>query len=288
MHWLLRLYPRVWRERYEEEVLAVLEEHKITTATVFDLLVGAVDANLNYNGVTEGVTSILNRLRSGIIMIFCAFTLFGVGWSMLQRLTDPTITFQNIAKLHPEFGVIFNAIFIVGCLTFLAFLIGGLPLIFVSVKRAITNKQRDVLVPFSIALSCLFMFVISTAILAAWHPQTHIYAILIGYLVLSALLLMVGTVVVSLMISRTDFQFTELKFMFIPEVVILFGMIVSVVLSTILIIMVTAHAPQLFGSQDVDSPMFITGIVLMALGTIFASVGLRRGIIKGLDQPTHA
>jgi len=33
MRWLLRLYPRAWRERYEEEMLAVLEEHKMTVAT---------------------------------------------------------------------------------------------------------------------------------------------------------------------------------------------------------------------------------------------------------------
>lgn len=40
MRWLLRLYPRIWRDRYEEEVLAVLEAHKVTPTTVFDLLVG--------------------------------------------------------------------------------------------------------------------------------------------------------------------------------------------------------------------------------------------------------
>lgn len=287
MRWLLRIYPRVWRERYEEEMLAVLEDHKVTAVTVFDLLVAALDANLNYNGFTEGVTYMVSRLRSGIVMIFSAFMLFGVGWSALQRLTDPTITFQDVAKLHPEFGVLFHAIFIVGCLAFLALLIGGVPLVFISVKRAITNKQRDVLVPFSIAVSCVVVFVVTTAVLATWHPQTHIYAYLIGYLVLLTILLLTGTVVVSQMIARTDFQLSELKFVLVPEIVILFGMVVSVALSTLLIIMITVHAPQLFNSQDVDSPMFITGIVFMALGTIFASMGLRRTMIKGLDQLTH-
>lgn len=41
---LLRLYPRAWRERYEAEMLAVLEEHDVTLATHVDLLRGAVDA----------------------------------------------------------------------------------------------------------------------------------------------------------------------------------------------------------------------------------------------------
>ncbi|HEY7415989.1 MAG TPA: hypothetical protein VH593_12400 [Ktedonobacteraceae bacterium] len=42
MHWILRFYPLQWRERYEQEMLSVLEEHHITLLTVFDLLFGAL------------------------------------------------------------------------------------------------------------------------------------------------------------------------------------------------------------------------------------------------------
>ncbi|WP_142292125.1 hypothetical protein [Bacillus sp. OV166] len=59
-------------------------------------------------------------------------------------------------------------------------------------------------------------------------------------------------------------------------------------LSTILIVRITVHAPQLFITQDVSSSMFITRIILMSLGTIFASMGLKRGTIKGIDQLTQA
>lgn len=41
---LLRLYPRVWRERYEAEMRAVLEQHDVTLATYLDLVRGAFDA----------------------------------------------------------------------------------------------------------------------------------------------------------------------------------------------------------------------------------------------------
>ncbi|KPV44112.1 hypothetical protein [Alicyclobacillus ferrooxydans] len=288
MNWLLRLYPRAWRERYEEEMLGLLEQHKVTPVTVVDLLVGALDANLNYNGIAEGVTYMADRLRTGIVMIFCAFMLFGVGWSMLQRLTDPLNQFNAIATSHPEFRVLFDADFIAGCLSFLAFLIGGLPVFFISVRRAIKHKQKNVLMPFGVALSCLVISVIATAVLADWHhiayALTHIYVFLGGYAVLLALMLTIGTVAVSLMITRTDFQLSELKFVFYPEVVILFCMGVAVVMSTILIIAITAYAPQLFNTQDVGSPMFITGLFCMALGTIFAWMGLKRGQSKGLTS----
>ncbi|WP_067929194.1 hypothetical protein [Alicyclobacillus shizuokensis] len=283
MHWLLQLYPRAWRERYEQEMLALLEEHKITPVTVLDLLIGALDAHLNYNGVTEGVTYMVNRLRTGVVMIFCAFMLFGVGWSMIQRLTDPLNQFNAVATFHPEFRVLFDADFIAGCISFLALLIGGLPVFIISLRRAIQHRQRNVLIPFAVALSCLLISILATGGLATWHPLTHIYVFLGGYVALMALMLIVGTVAVSLMIQRTDFQLSELKFVFIPEVVILFCMGVAVVMSTILIITITAYAPQLFNTQDVGSPMFITGLFCMALGTIFGTMGIRRGMVARIN-----
>lgn len=45
--WILKLYPRRWRERYQAEMLAVLEQHTISPATIFDLLLGALDAQLD-------------------------------------------------------------------------------------------------------------------------------------------------------------------------------------------------------------------------------------------------
>ena len=44
---LLRLYPPRWRDRYELEVRAVLEDHPVRLITLVDLIVGAVDARLH-------------------------------------------------------------------------------------------------------------------------------------------------------------------------------------------------------------------------------------------------
>ncbi len=195
-----------------------------------------------------------------------------------------------MATSYPEFRVLFDADFIAGCLSYLTFLIGEFPVLFISLRRAIKLMQKNVLMPFGVALSCLHISILATVVLANWHhigyAMTHIYVFLGGYFVLFAVMLIVGTVTISLMITRTEFQLSELKLFFIPEVVILFCMGVAVVMSTILIITITAYAPQLFNTQDVGSPMFITGLFSMALGTIFASMGLKRGTIKGLDQLT--
>ncbi|MBB6729956.1 hypothetical protein [Cohnella zeiphila] len=278
MHWLLRLYPRIWRERYEEEMLAMLEDHKITPATVFDLLIGAVDAHLNYRRVEGGKSETANLVRSGILMIFWAFLLFGAGGCLLQRIADPMPIFQQEASTFPAIGFVFDAIVILGCMASVSFLAGGLLLIYMSVRRGVTGKQSDILKRFGIAIVCLILF----AVTAVWGMRTPQPSLLNEFLMLFALLFIaVGTVAVSQMIARTEFILSELKWVFIPKIIISLSMIISLVLAIVFIIMIISHAPQLIFSQDMDRQMFsMTGVIFMALGTIFASLGLRRG---GID-----
>lgn len=44
--WLLRLYPRAWRERYGEEMCAMLADIPLTPASILDLVAGAIDARV--------------------------------------------------------------------------------------------------------------------------------------------------------------------------------------------------------------------------------------------------
>ena len=44
--WLVRLYPRAWRERYGAEMSAMLEEIPLTPAAIVDLVAGAIDARV--------------------------------------------------------------------------------------------------------------------------------------------------------------------------------------------------------------------------------------------------
>jgi hypothetical protein len=50
---LVRLYPRAWRDRYEEEFLALLAERPPTLGDLVDTVRGAVDAHLNPQGEVE-------------------------------------------------------------------------------------------------------------------------------------------------------------------------------------------------------------------------------------------
>jgi hypothetical protein len=61
--WLVRLYPRAWRRRYEAEMLALLEQHHVTVLTILDLLFGMVTARLDPHYGSESRLMLLSSPR---------------------------------------------------------------------------------------------------------------------------------------------------------------------------------------------------------------------------------
>jgi hypothetical protein len=91
---MLRLYPRTWRTRYEDEVGALLEQRGATLATLVDLLFGALDAHLDPAHLTLGAApgaSWSVRVRSANRIVFWAFPLFVLlyGVTILDELDGP-------------------------------------------------------------------------------------------------------------------------------------------------------------------------------------------------------
>jgi len=71
---LLRLYPKAWRQRYEAEMRALLDQDEVTIATRLDLLRGALDASLFDRGFAMGpALPALRGARLGLVP--CAFVL---------------------------------------------------------------------------------------------------------------------------------------------------------------------------------------------------------------------
>jgi hypothetical protein len=54
---LLKLYPKAWRARYEDEFIALLEQNTSTPFDPFDIILGAIDAHLRPQVSVDRVTS---------------------------------------------------------------------------------------------------------------------------------------------------------------------------------------------------------------------------------------
>jgi DNA-binding PadR family transcriptional regulator len=86
--WMLCLYPLAWRERYDQEMIALLEQHQITLWTVLDLFIGALDARLDPHYRRKRQLLPLRRLQVSwkwffsAVLVFCFSLLFwsGMGW----------------------------------------------------------------------------------------------------------------------------------------------------------------------------------------------------------------
>ena len=99
--WLLAFYPLAWRERYEEEMLALMEQHSVTFRTVIDLLCGAMDARFDpfFRSCNLTAAMVARRMRRAYSAIFWAFPLLIVGYMYFLDGLDDALYNWNRANL---------------------------------------------------------------------------------------------------------------------------------------------------------------------------------------------
>jgi len=159
---LLKLYPRAWRERYETEMVALLEEHTVTLFTLIDLLFGALDARLDPHYRTQRMLSPndrMSRIRFANSTILWVFPLFWLCWmAYLGELSDFIVNrFNPMAEITTDlFRIGFG-------ITMLAVVLSGLFISLVMTRRA--TSTYNAVVRF-IPLTC-FLFACISYFLAA-------------------------------------------------------------------------------------------------------------------------
>ena len=87
---LVRLYPRAWRERYGDELLALLEDLPVAPATVLDLLHGAATAH--WRGARAWASELRGPNRRRML------------WSLIWNLVAVAVTLAIFAVATTTFG----------------------------------------------------------------------------------------------------------------------------------------------------------------------------------------
>jgi hypothetical protein len=98
--WLVRRYPRVWRRRYEAEMLALLEQHHVTVVTLLDLLVGMVTARLDPQYGREARLMLLTSSRKATWTFLAAVG----GFVLLAQTVDGAVYQGTLLVLSVFFG----------------------------------------------------------------------------------------------------------------------------------------------------------------------------------------
>lgn len=282
---LLRLYPRSWRDRYEDEVAELLAEHRVTLWTCLDILLGALDAHLHADLLPGRLTSMAHRIRTSVIAIFCAFVLFCVAWAPLTLVRDPLPVWESAVRAHPELLTALNLLDVAGLVATLAVLVGGVPVLVAAVAWAWRARRKRQLLLFATPLLAVILLVFFAAVAiplsgarqssAPNAPLTPL-AIVLQICLTLLLLVAVGgsTAALALAVAHSEVETRLLRFALRSAAVATTALAGGLLASLTLTALIFAEAPQV----SFWPPLHAVDLLLMLAAVALASFGLSRGI----------
>ena len=310
--WLTRLYPRAWRNRYEEEFAALLEQCLNSPLDVVDILLGAVDAHLQlFSGESLNwrVMNMLNKIRTAVLIVFAAYIGFVVAGFALVGMADDSPMIA-LMKTDPVLSAAWITIQAGAAVALLAVVIGGLPLAVTVIRRALTDPHSGLgllLVPV-FAFLALVLYggliwavgsgriqlpgVVPVVQPGAFPPGNRL--LLAGWMATFVLGALASTFAVWKVVSRTDIEqetFQAMKrnltvkiynFTFWPAVVTTSAMLIMLAATLTWGAIAFSSLPEVFagdfGPWGTSTQVWFSAIILlMTLSTVAAFLGLMRG-----------
>lgn len=217
----------------------------------------------------------LKSIRRSLAIIFCAYMIFVPFWAFYVRLNDPLSWWNPIASAHPEIALVYHIFVNVGEIAFLLLLIGGIPLVFSSIKQAMIEKRRSILRLFVIAGAMLLVFVAVTILVIAglWRfdPNGGIYAII------SLATLLTLTITLARAVLKSEPGERVLRFALIPAVLLTAAMGIVLIATLMEVLLFALNSPRTLNGSDIFN--WLAGDAVLAVATGIALFALRRGML---------
>jgi hypothetical protein len=293
--WLLRLYPSSWRERYGDEFAALLDECPLTPFTVFDIVLGALDAHIEPSDETGRILRMLQQTRRSAITVFCAWIAFVVAGLAFNQMIEDDVRQLNSA--HPGVAIAYYVVMVAAVVALLAVLVGGLPIAFAALRRALAEGRRDVLLFFAVPPVALAVWLLWTWLLvnqiapgngAANGNVSLLFLSWIGLFVLAAI---ASTAAVSLAIARVEIAPRLFRFALAPATITTLAMVVMLGAVIAWGLVMRSEAPSYLSSPTGPAALrasvsvhLLVQIAVMMVATLLAVAAL----IRGLRAPGNA
>lgn len=279
---LLRLYPHAWRDRYEDEVAAVLAAHHVTYWTVLDVLLGALDAHLHRDLLPGRLTSMAHRIRTSEITIFCAFVLFCIAWLPLGLVRDPLPVWQAATVGHPAQLVALTILGLAYLVAAAAILVGGLPLLISALAQSINARRWRLLALFIVPLLAAAALVAVKFADIPWSSESESGVLLmrqpitlqVGLIILPLVAIGGSTVAVAAAIGRSELHLDMFRFALLPAGVATAALALGLLGAVALTAFLSTEAPQV----NAWPPLQVGGLLLMLAAVGLAGAALRHGI----------
>jgi hypothetical protein len=281
---LVRAYPRSWRERYGDEVLAWVEEGGLGPARALDLLRGALDARLHPELVGEGSIRMVERLRGAVLGVLCGYAVFVVAGAGYQKLTEYE-DFTEAAQRHAALGVAFRTIVVASVVALGAMVAAGAPIGLATVRQALAGR-RALWRPLGLVAVAVLWFA-GTLALLAWRArstppptgQMSSAAEVSGWLASLLLAATVGVAAAVTAVRRSELGLGLLRFGAAAVAVVAAAMLVMLGATVWWGLALRSADPALFHShQGVRASSTVASwVVIVALMAASTTLALRAG-----------
>ena len=287
--WLLRLYPHAWRDRYEDEFAALLEQCPFSWGDLLDIIVGAIDAHMHpCVSLQGGRAFMIPRLRGAMTMGLCASISFFVAGVTFEETThEPyfvTLT-TYLPRFYPAYTVFSIMILIGFAVALFAVMVGGLPIAWTVIRRAGSVARKELLF-WAIPL-CSFVVLLAGNYVLLVVEDTPIalpagVAELLGvtYLVMLVGAAIASTVAVARAVTRSTVSEQSFHFALIPATVATVAMGLTLAATIAWGVSLSMDAPWLFTSDTYYSvnavaiwSMTLAGAWLVIVVVMAASTG---------------
>ena len=289
--WLVRLYPWEWRERYEEEFVALLEGCPASFADVFDIALGALDARLSPQVQDRRTFAMVTKLRGTVLAVLWAWVGFVVAGTGFQKMTEYD-DFVEAARENVVVGTAFETVVVGAVVALLAVSAGGLPVAYAALRSALAEGRKDVPLLFAVPPLALVVFVGYTLLLTrviypsvgplAVHSPLNV-AFFLSLVAVFLLAAIASTAAVSAAVSRVEVDGRLFSFALWPATVATLAMAVVLSATVAWGVALSVQAPALFADDDgilgVSTVLTWLAIVaVMAACTCAAAVSVVRGL----------
>lgn len=142
---VLSLYPRSWRDRYQDEFARLLLDllacapRRARMRLVVNAAIGAADAHLNLAG-----GDMTDRIRSSLGVVACALVAFAIAGSGFQKMTEYP-DFTAAASQHSSIGTSFTVLRGAAVAAGIIVLAAAIPLVWTVVRQAVAGRRTDLL-----------------------------------------------------------------------------------------------------------------------------------------------
>jgi hypothetical protein len=288
---LVGLYPRAWRERYEEEFVAMLEQRPASVSDLVDVAFGVLDTWVRPQVVSEGGRFVIPKMRSSLLAVLWAWVGFvaaGVGFQKMSEYED----FVSAARENPVVGISFETVVVGAIVALAALVVGGAPIVLAAVREALAEGRRDVPLLFCVPLFSAAAFVGYVLVLGkiiyptlgrlAVHDVVNValFLSLGGAFLLAAA---ASAAAVSVAVSRGEIGARFYRFALFPGTLAALAMGVVLVATVVWGLALRAQAPALFSGDEgvLATPTAASWLAIVAVMAVCACAALA-ATVRGL------